>query len=337
MSRTGVEAKPPWEKVPHTVRAEAERVLGSRIVRAQRAYGGYAPSATFRLGLDDGRRAFFKGSYPLPEGSAVEWVLHNEVPVYSRLGRWIRPWAPEYLGSIRTAGWQALLLEDVGGESVLPWTASKARRATRSYASFHARSHGRRLPGWLARDRHHRFGVFWAAIARERGGLDRVSRVAGPRAGEARAWLTNAVPILRRAERGVARAAEPFVLMHFDTRSDNLRLQGDLLRIFDWPFASVGPHEFDLAAFAQSVAAEGGPAPDRIAAWYEEEVPLRPAVLRASTAGIAGYFTDRAPRPPMTGLPRIRSIQRRQLKASLPWAASLLGLPRPDWIEAVPD
>lgn len=323
--------------MPDALKDRVARILGSSVSRATRAYGGYAPSATYRLVLADGRRAFFKASYPLAEGSAVEWVLHREIPVYSRLARYTRPWAPAYLGSFRAAGWHVLLLEDVGGTSVLPWTAAKARRAAQSYARFHLGTCGRRFPAWLARDRHHRFGAFWRAISSERGGLARVAAVGGDSRDEARDWLARALPALVRAERGVARAREPFVLMHFDTRSDNVRLQGDLLRMFDWPFASVGPAEFDLAAFAQSVAAEGGPAPESVLVWYEEVLPLRPAVLASCIAGISGYFADRAPRPPMPGLPRIRSIQRRQLRASLAWAARALDLPDPAWLSGVPD
>jgi len=337
MSRTGVEAKPSWQEVPRPVRIEAERVLGARIVRGARVYGGYAPSATFRLVLADGRRAFFKGAYPLAEGSGVRWVLHREERVYRRLGPYMRPWAPAYHGSVRSEGWHALLLEDLGGESVLPWTASKARRATRSYAEFHRTTYGRRLPAWLERDQHAAFARFWSAIAREDGSVPRVAAIAGRRRAAAAAWIEGALPTLRRAERSLARAREPFVLMHFDTRSDNVRLERDLLRIFDWPFASVGPHEFDLAAFAQSITSEGGPAPDAVVDWYADVLTVRRPVLVGSVAGIAGYFADRAPRPSPPGLPRLRSVQRRQLKASLPWAARLLGLPDPEWIAAVPD
>ncbi len=39
----------------------------------------------------------------------------------------------------------------------------------------------------------------------------------------------------------------------------------------------------------------------------------------------------------MKGLPRLRSIQRRQLKATLAWAARRFGLPDPRWLSAVPD
>jgi hypothetical protein len=107
--------------------------------------------------------------------------------------------------------------------------------------------------------------------------------------------------------------------------------------MFDWPFASVGPAEFDVVAFAQGVAAEGGPADEQIVDWYQEVLPLRANIIDASLAGVAGYFADRAPLPPPPGLPRLRSIQRRQLKASLAWAARRFDLPEPRWLSAVKD
>lgn len=331
------EDKPPWSAVPLPLRAAVEGMLGARVIRAVRAYGGYAPSATYRLSLSDGRRAFFKGTFPLPEGSGVRWSLVDEERAYRRLGRYVRPWAPGFLGSARAGGWHAIVIEEVRGESVLPWTDDKARRAARSYARFHARTHGTRLPAWLSRTQHRDFSRFWAGIARDAGAVARIAGLAGRRRAAARRWIEGALPALVKAERHCYGAREPFVLMHFDTRSDNVLLQGELLRIFDWPYPSVGPHEFEIAAFAQSVAGEGGPAPERVAGWYAEVLPLRERVLAGSVAGIAGYFADRAPRPDPAGLPRLRSVQRRQLKASLPWAARMLGLAEPAWISDVPD
>lgn len=58
------ETKPIWSAVPAAVRREVGQILGARVARAIRAYGGYGPSATFRLLLTDGRRYFFKGIYP---------------------------------------------------------------------------------------------------------------------------------------------------------------------------------------------------------------------------------------------------------------------------------
>ena len=53
-------------------------------------------------------------------------------------------------------------------------------------------------------------------------------------------------------ERNLEHAPPPFALLHFDTRSDNVRIHGDRLRIFDWPFASAGPAELDVVALTQA-------------------------------------------------------------------------------------
>src|SRR2546425_11676336 len=42
MSRTGVEAKPPWKRVPKAVRQQVEAALGASVVRAARIWGGYS-------------------------------------------------------------------------------------------------------------------------------------------------------------------------------------------------------------------------------------------------------------------------------------------------------
>jgi Ser/Thr protein kinase RdoA (MazF antagonist) len=129
----------------------------------------------------------------------------------------------------------------------------------------------------------------------------------------------------------------PFSLIHGDTRSDNIRLQGKLLRMFDWNFACAGPHELDVVAFAQTITAEGGPEPERFVAEYDLLLPLRPIALDASLAGVAGYFADRAWRPAQPGLPRLRSWQRQQLKVMLGWCARHFDLPEPRWLRSVPD
>lgn len=330
------EDKPAWSTVPDSLKAAVSKVLGSPVARAVRTYGGYAPSATFLLTLADGRRAFFKGTYPLPPSSGVRWFLAREEHVYRRLGHAIRPWAPGYIGSARADGWHAVLLEAVRGEAVLPWTRPKALRAMRSYAGFHASTLGRPMPKWLSHTQHREFSTYWRRIATDEAAVGRLAAMAGQRSGEVRDWIRTCAGALRRAERALSRAPEPNALLHFDTRSDNIRLEGDLLRVFDWPFASVGPAEFDFAAFAQSIEAEGGPRCDVAVALYESALPLRQDVLIGSVVGIAGYFADHAPRPPVRDLPRLRSIQRRQLKASLGWAARLLDLPEPSWLAAVP-
>src|SRR5688572_17157487 len=131
------EPKPAWRSVPAVMRARVATLLGAPVVRATRVFGGYAPTATFRLRLADGRRAFFKGTYPLPADSPVHWALAPEERVYRRLRHLVEPWAPTYHGSIRRAGWHAILLDDVGPATVPPWSRGQARAAMRAYGAFH--------------------------------------------------------------------------------------------------------------------------------------------------------------------------------------------------------
>ncbi|HEY8860638.1 MAG TPA: phosphotransferase [Candidatus Limnocylindria bacterium] len=336
MSRTGAEAKPPWSAVPRAIKDDVATLLGSPVARAERVYGGYAPSATFRMLLRDGRRAFMKGTYPLSKDSGVKWDLENEERIYQECAPCMRPWAPEYFGGASAEGWHVIVLEDVGPQTMPPWTPAKAAACARSYAAFHAHTYGKPLPRWLSRIEHHDFAPFWDRLASS-GELRGTASLAKRRADEAEEWLDVALPVFRAKAALLLKLRPPFAFMHFDTRSDNIRLQGKLLRLFDWNFACAGPVEFDVAAFAQSIMMEGGPDPERIVAEYDLVLPLRSAALDASIAGIAGYLADRAWRPAVPGLPRIRSVQRRQLKATLAWAARHFGLPDPRWLLAVAD
>ena len=329
------EAKPRWADVPGAVKDQLERLLGASVKRATRAYGGYAPSATFRIVLDDGRRVFFKGVYPNPRAGIV-WGLEREEEVYRGCEPFIRPWAPRYFGGLKADGWHAIVIEDLGGATIPPWTDPKVTACARSYAGFHLRTYDKPLPDWLSRVEHHRFARFWSGLV-ERGELTGTASLAGPRSSEAVAWLRNAIGVLQPASEQLYRVEPPFALLHLDTRSDNIRLHGDLLRMFDWNHACVGPPEFDVAAFAQSITGEEGPEPERFVSDYQSVLPLRRDALDASIAGIAGYFADRAWREPIAGMPRLRSVQRRQLKATLGWAARHFDLPEPRWLSAVAD
>lgn len=320
--------------MPRAVKDDVARILGSHVARAARVYGGYAPSATFRMILEDGRAAFFKG-VNADSNEYMRRALPREVRVYTGLPQ-IGPWAPAYLGSFERGDWHVLLLEDLGPQTMPPWSPAKARRSARSLARFHAKTRGRPLPRWLSRKEHHDLAAYWRSLS-ESGGLAKAAALARSRADEAREWLDVALPPLREHAERLTRLRPPHSLLHGDTRSDNVRLRGDRLRIFDWNFAGVGPHEIDAAAFAQATEAERGPRAERIMGWYAEVLPLRRVHLDASVAAIAGYFADRAWRPPIPGLPRIRAWQRRQLKVSLAWAARRLGLPEPAWLGAVAD
>lgn len=336
MSRTGVEPKPPWQKVPRAVRADVERALGARVARAARIYGGYAPSATFRLALADGRRAFFKGIWQ-DSNDHMRSALATEERIYRELGDRLAPVAPGFIGAFRRDDWHVLLLEDVGPADVPPWTGGKVRTAAREFAAFHGRNEGYEPPDWVSRDDWQQFASIWSAMATREGAISGAAALAGPRAAEAETWIRAHLPVLDAAAQGVREIRRPYTILHEDTRSDNARLTRGRLRLFDWNWLSLGPAEFDVVAFAEGIAADGGPPPEAFVDEYAKARPIRRELLPTIASGFAAYFTAAAWRPPTPGLPRIREVQRRQMKACVPWTARLLALPDPAWIAAVPD
>jgi hypothetical protein len=336
MSRTGVEAKPAWRSMPSELRDGVAGILGARVARAQRVYGGYSPTPTFRVRLSDGRRAFVKAAGP--GSTAFARSAHErEERVYRELGHLLGRWAPRHLGAWHDAEWRVLVLEDLGPKSAPPWTRSSLRTTARELGRFHASTAGRSLPDWIdGPGAHGAMGVDPPAWAFDAASLDRLAALAGDRASEASAWLRSAVPALATAAGRIADPSLRHALLHVDVRSDNLRLDHGRLVLFDWPHVGVGPPEFDAVAFAQTIPIERGPSdPETVMRWYAETWDVNPDAVDAAVASIAGYFADHAWAAGIPGLPRVRGFQRQQFRVSLRWAARRLGLPDPAWVDRV--
>lgn len=336
MTRTGPEPKPRWESVPRAVRAEVERILGAPIARGSRVYGGYAPSATFRLALADGRRVFFKGVWS-GSNDFMRRALQQEERVYRELRDAIRPWAPAFLGSVTVDDWHAILLEDLGPVDTPPWTARKVRDAAREFAAFHAHNESRELPPWVPswRDLLSGEATMWERIAEN--GFAALSALAGERAAEAKAWLEAHVTLLNEHASRLHDATPPYTLLYLDARADNVRCPRGRLRIFDWNWVAFGPVEPDVAAFAEGITADGGPLPERFIDAYRGYHAIDERRLDAAVAALAALFARSAPLPERSDLPRLRSVQRRQMKACVAWSARRFSLPPPTWLAAVPD
>ncbi|KAF0246301.1 MAG: hypothetical protein FD180_789 [Planctomycetota bacterium] len=132
-----------------------------------------------------------------------------------------------------------------------------------------------------------------------------------------RAWLDRALPALCEAEKGAI--LEGSEMLHCDVRSDNICFDGERAMLIDWNWACTGNAKADVAFWAPSLHAEGGPSPEEVAGREPELAAL-----------VAGYFAWNAGQPAGTLPPRIREVQRFQLTAALPWAARALGLKPPD-------
>ncbi len=334
MAHSGVEAKPAWRSLPLAVRQRVQQTFGTPVTRATRTWGGYGPTPTFRLTLADGSRVFFKGTNRTSNDVARAALIREE-RVYRDLTDLIAPWAPMLYGSFHHDDWHVLLLEDVGPKSVPPWTPAKARQTAFALAAFHQATLGKKLPQWLPSPNEFLPPVAWSRVAEDSANLRNVAALAGEARHEAHSWLQAAFPLLSRLTEGVVELPGPFVLMHGDLRSDNLRLAQGSLRLFDWPAVSIGHAEWDIVPFAQSVTVEGGVEPEEVLAWYGQRFPIHAEALDASIAWWAAYFADRAWRPAIPGLPRLRQFQCQQLAVLLAWAARRFCLPEPGWVTAI--
>jgi len=336
MSRTGIEEKPEWRTVPSEIRTRVGETLGSPVARAMRIWGGYGPSPTYRLRLENGKRAFLKGIFPGSNEFQIK-AHDSELRVYRELHEYITPWAPGLLGEFTHDQWRIILLEDLGPKTAPPWRKSDVKAAARGLAEFHAKTinidnaklaENLRFSGILNTQ-------LWKSDITDET-INSLASIAGPQSVEAARWLNENSHILAEAAGRLIDIADSMVLMHLDVRSDNLRVNSGRLRMFDWPHATIGPPEFELAAFAQSVEAEDGSPAEYVLNSYEEKAKLNPEVLISSVVSISGYFANQSWQPDIPGLPRLRTFQRQQLSASLRWASRLLELEPPTWLSANP-
>lgn len=326
-----------WRGVPRAIRNALADALGTPIVNAMRTRGAFGPTPAFRLRLADGRRVFVKGCSPAFTDEMREAFRH-ELLVYEELGGQIGAWTPAVRGHVTRDGWELLALDDLGPETVPPWSPGVARSVVRSFAEFHAACRHIVIPDWVRRPAQWLKGeaYLWAWTG-DPDAIAQRATVAGRLAAEAADWLASVGPSLAAISCRLLTTDTPPQLLHLDVRSDNIRWKDGRLYLFDWADLVAGAPELDLALFTQTITVESGLAPERIVAWYEEVCALDGPLLDAAVCAVAGLFGNEAWRPDGPVMPRLRAFQREQLVVSLEWALRRLGLEPPRWLTAVDD
>lgn len=330
MSRTGAEAKLPWSSVPETTRQQVAVALGAPVARAARIWGGYAPTPTFRLILADGRRAFMKGTFA-ESNEFSRHALAYEERVYRELNALLGSWMPRLYAGFHQDDWHILILEDLGSKSVPPWTPGKTRAITHALAAFHQSTLAKEFPDWLSRPEEGLAGESWTRVREDSSAFHQLAVLAGEAAQEALQWLEMISPLIEQLLAQPTLREEPYAIMHGDIRSDNLRFVRGQLYLFDWPAIMLGRPEWDITAFAQSVTVEGGPSPEQVMAWYAERFPVRTEAVDCALAWCLTFFANRAWRPEIPGLPRLRRFQCQQLAVLAQWVARRWSLPSAEW------
>jgi hypothetical protein len=229
--------------------------------------------------------------------------------------------------------WHVLILEDLGPQSVLPWTNGKTRMITHALAAFHQSSLGSQPPAWLTLPEEGLASENWGQMVTDSLEFQNIAALVGKEAPQALKWFQQISPTIENVMRQPDLKEGAHAILHGDVRSDNLRFRQGQLYLFDWPSITLGRPEWEVVAFAQSVTVEGGASPEQVLAWYGEEFSLNSNAIACALAWWLTFFAHRAWQPEVPGLPRLRRFQRQQLGILISWAARQWSFPSPEWVE----
>jgi hypothetical protein len=281
--------------------ALAERVadrLGQRLHAWRIVSRGYTNALRLIVTCADGTSVFVKGA--TDARTAIR--LRTEHRIYSEI---TAAFLPAMHGWDDDGAAPFLVLEDLSDALWSPpWTTRRIAQVLQTLEQVAATPPPAWLPD-LGAWGPHRSG--WAQVRNDPGPFLRLGLCSAT-------WLTRTIDALATAEARVPLWGEE--LVHGDVRSDNLCFVGDRVMLVDWNLAGRGNGTLDIAAWLPSLHLEGGPLPDTILPVQSHWAAL-----------ISGYFAARAGLPVEQATPRIREVQRAQLRVALPWAARALALP----------
>jgi aminoglycoside phosphotransferase (APT) family kinase protein len=299
----------PWSAVPATLRAEVERLVGGRVIRAVSQPGGFSPGVAARLKLSSGRRAFVKAVSDInpdsPDIHRAEARIAAALPASAP--------AAQLLASLDTDGWVVLIFEDVDGRlPVQPWHPAELSRVLDAMADLAVTLTPAPIEAPPAATRFRYLGRGWqqlaAAASAGDGGLEGLDP-----------WARTRMRDLASLETDWAAAVEGSTLAHGDLRADNILLAQDRVVFVDWPWACIAQPWFDLVTMLPSVALNGGPPPESVLAAHPVARGADRDGVTAVVAALAGMWTYLGRQPDPPGLPTVRAFQRAHGEVALGW------------------
>jgi aminoglycoside phosphotransferase (APT) family kinase protein len=300
----------PWSTVPATLRAEVERLLGGRVLRAVTQPGGSSPGVTARLVLSNGHRAFVKAVGGISPDSLdmhrAEARIAAALPVSVPSAR--------LLASLDSDDWVILIFEDVEGRMpVQPWQPAELSRVLAAIADLALRLTPAPVEAPSAAARFSKYlGHGWHQLAAARRAGDDDLADLDP-------WARAALHDLAGLESGWVAAAEGTTLAHGDVRADNVLLAADRVVFVDWPWACVAQPWFDLVTMLPSVTLNGGPPPESVLAAHPVARDADPESVTSVIAALAGMWTYLGRQPDPPGRRAVRAFRGAQGDIALAW------------------
>lgn len=298
-----------WDDLPGWLRAAIESLLGGRVVRAETRTGGFSPSASVLVHLEDGGRAFVKAA---AEAATADGVAMHREEARILPGLEARPEVPAVIGWIDRDGWVALVLEAIDGRHpTLPWRDDELDLVLAGLGEMLAGLAPPPVAAPTVEDR----------LADAFGGWRRLHDAGvSPDDG----WAAGRLDDLVAHEARWVDAVRGGTLLHADLRADQILLVGGRIAVVDWAHACVGAPWLDVAFMAPSVAMQGGPAAAEVLARSGFADDVAHEDVAAVVAAVTGYFVWSAQQPPVPGLPTLRAFQRAQAEHALAWLRDLL-------------
>jgi Phosphotransferase enzyme family len=257
---------------------------------------GYTLMERWLVELEDGSRAFAK----LAVDEATAGFLRDEHCVYSQV---TAPFIPELLAWDDDGELPILVIDDLSeAHWPPPWRPGDAEAVLEALEELHETAPVDGLPALRGEDLH-----TWREVEADSEPFLSLGLCT-------ESWLAHSLADLIAATERAQITGDSFV--HLDVRSDNICIRDGEAVLVDWNWASLGNPAVDAAFWAPSLFVEGGPTP----------LELQPEAGDL-TAVVSGFFAPIAGLPPPAGAPTVRPLQLAQLKAALPWAVDVLGLP----------
>jgi aminoglycoside phosphotransferase (APT) family kinase protein len=305
-----------WEDLPAPVRASIERACGTPVASARTQHGGFSPGLAARALCADGTRVFIKAVSS--QANADSHRYHQrEGRVLAALDPLIaagRLPIPRLRATATSGPWAALVIDDVDGrQPATPWQPPDIHRVLATLDHLAGALTPAPITVPAITDRYAVAFTGWRTLARQ------------PPAARLDPWTRAHLGQCAALEQTWAAHAAGDTLLHTDLRADNILLTGERVMVVDWPHACCGAAFVDPVLLAVSVAAAGGPPPHEVLAGSLAARTADPAAITATVCAAAGYFTERALRPPPPGQPTVRAHQAAQGRAARQWLAQLLG------------